>query len=54
MFAVMDKTTGGAVGSEGFQEFGSKYTQLSMRLLSRDVKWKIDCFELRVKERLEI
>jgi len=38
MFVVMDKTTGGAVGSEGFQEFGSKYTELLMRLLSRDVQ----------------
>lgn len=52
----MEKTVVRAVRNEGFQELGSKYIkfELPVRLLSRDVKWKVECLELRGKERLEI
>lgn len=53
---MMEKTVGGAVESGGKQEFSSKYTKFDfhMKFLIRDVKCKIECLELREKERLEI
>lgn len=52
----MEKTVGGAVASGGKQEFRSKYTEFEfhMKFLIRDVKCKIECLELREKQRLEI
>lgn len=43
----MEKTVEGAKGNGDSEEFGSKHTKLAlpMRLLSRDVKWKVECLE---------
>ena len=52
----MEKTIGGAVESGSKQEFRSKYTRFEFhtKFLIGDVKRKIDCLEVREKERLEI
>lgn len=43
----MEKIVEGVKGNGDSEEFGSKYIKfvLFMRRLSRDVKWKVECFE---------
>lgn len=47
IFALLENILGGALGNGSNQESGAKNTkfELPMRLVSRDVKWKVECLE---------